>query len=57
LGAQILQESIRRQGGLVEGLQYYAGALDDDERGYANKVLAEKLRLEQASRRKDGASA
>jgi len=55
IGAHILQESIRRQGGLVEGLQYYAGALDDDEQAYANKVLAEKLRLEQAPRRKDGA--
>lgn len=54
IGAQILQESIRRQGGLVAGLQYYAGALDDDEQAYANKVLAEKLRLEQAPRRKDG---
>ncbi|MCK9380510.1 MAG: transglycosylase SLT domain-containing protein [Sulfuritalea sp.] len=52
IGAQILQESIRRQGGLIEGLQYYAGALDDDEQAYANKVLAEKLRLEQAPRRK-----
>ena len=55
IGAQILQESIRRQGGLAAGLQYYAGALDDDEQAYANKVLAEKLRLEQAPRRKDGA--
>lgn len=57
LGAQILQESIRRQGGLVGGLQYYAGALGDEEQGYANKVLAEKQRLEQAPRRKDAANA
>lgn len=57
IGAQILQEAIRRQGGLIEGLQYYAGATDDDERGYANKVLAEKLRLEQVARRKNGAGA
>lgn len=55
IGAQILQESIRRQGGLMAGLQYYGGALDDDEQAYANKVLAEKLRLEQASRRRGGA--
>ncbi len=55
IGAQILEEAIRRQGGLLEGLQYYAGAIDD-EQAYANKVLAEKLRLEQAPRRKDGAS-
>jgi soluble lytic murein transglycosylase-like protein len=52
IGAQILQEAIRRQGGLVEGLQYYGGAIGD-EQAYANKVLAEKLRLEQASRRRD----
>lgn len=53
MGARILQESIQRQGGLMEGLQYYAGAIDDSEQGYANKVIAEKTRLEQASRRKD----
>jgi hypothetical protein len=55
-GAQILHEAIRRQGGLMPGLQYYAGAADDLEQGYANKVLAEKLRLEQASRRREAAS-
>lgn len=54
IGAQVLQEAIRRQGGLIEGLQYYAGAADDDEQVYANKVLAEKLRLEQAARRREG---
>ena len=56
IGAQIVQEAIRRQGGLVEGLQYYAGAIDDEEKTYANKVLAEKSRLEQAARRKDGSN-
>jgi hypothetical protein len=56
MGARILQESIQRQGGLMEGLQYYAGAIDDLEQGYANKVIAEKTRLEQASRRKDAAA-
>ena len=54
VGARILQEAIRRQGGLMEGLQYYGGAIDDDEQAYAGKVLAEKLRLEQAPRRRDG---
>ena len=54
IGAQVLQEAIRRQGGLIEGLQYYAGAADDDEQAYANKVLAEKLRLEQAAKRREG---
>lgn len=56
MGAHILQESIRRQGGLMEGLQYYAGASDDIEQSYANKVIAEKLRLEQAARRREAAS-
>lgn len=50
VGALVLHESIRRQGGLIEGLQYYAGAADDPERGYSAKVLAEKQRLEQAIR-------
>lgn len=57
IGSHILHEAIRRQGGLMEGLQYYAGAIDDEEQAYANKVLAEKLRLEQAARRRDGAGA
>jgi soluble lytic murein transglycosylase-like protein len=54
IGAQILHESIRRYGGLIPGLQSYAGALGDDEQAYASKVLAEKQRLDQASRRRDG---
>jgi hypothetical protein len=57
IGSQVLQEAIRRQGGLVEGLQYYGGATDDGEQTYANKVLAEKLRLEQVARRKEGPGA
>ena len=57
IGARILQEFIQRQGGLMEGLQYYAGASDDTEQVYATKVIAEKTRLEQAPRRKDGAAA
>lgn len=54
VGTRILQEFIQRQGGLMEGLQYYAGATDDLEQAYANKVMAERNRLEQASRRRDG---
>jgi soluble lytic murein transglycosylase-like protein len=50
VGAQVLHEAIRRQGGLIEGLQYYAGAADDPERGYAARVIAEKQRLELAVR-------
>ena len=57
IGARILREAIRRHGGLMAGLQYYNGAMEDDEQAYANKVLAEKLRLEQAGRRRDGANA
>lgn len=51
MGTQILQEFIRQQGGLMAGLQYYNGALGDEEQAYANKVLAEKQRLERARRR------
>lgn len=56
IGTRILQEFIQRQGGLMEGLQYYAGAADDLEQAYASKVMAERNRLEQASRRRDGAN-
>lgn len=57
VGAQVLHEAIRRQGGLVEGLQYYAGATDDPERAYANRVIAEKQRLELAVRGRKSAPA
>jgi len=48
IGTRILKDSIRMNGGLVPGLQQYAGASDDPERRYSNKVLAEKARLEAA---------
>lgn len=48
VGAKVLQESIRRNGGLESGLQQFGGAVTDPERRYASKVLAEKQRLEQA---------
>ena len=51
VGVHVLEEAIRRSGGLVAGLQYYAGAADNEDTSYANKVLAEKERLEQAARR------
>ena len=38
-------------------LRYYGGAPDDPETRYANKVLAEKERLEQAARRGPAARA
>jgi len=50
VGVHVLEEAIRRRGGLVAGLQHYAGS-SDSESSYASKVLAEKERLEQASRR------
>lgn len=51
VGARVLKESISRMGGLVPGLQQFAGALDDPEQGYSSRVLAEKQRLEVAARR------
>lgn len=52
VGAQVLQEYIRRHGEVMPGLQRYAGAFDDPAQGYANKVLAERERLEAATRKR-----
>lgn len=51
VGAKVLKESIRRNGGLEPGLQQFAGAINDPARRYATKVLAEMQRLEQAGQR------
>lgn len=51
VGAEILKEYIRRMGSLEAGLQLYAGAAEDPERGYARKVLAEMQRLKEAAAR------
>lgn len=51
VGVQVLEEAIRWRGSLTAGLQHYGGAVDDPEQEYANKVYAEKQRLEQAVRR------
>lgn len=51
VGAKVLHESIRRFGGLEEGLQQFGGAMNDPDRRYSSKVLAEKQRLEQAVQR------
>lgn len=56
VGVHVLEEAIRRHGGIVAGLQAYAGS-SDPEGGYASKVLAEKERLEQAARRTAGSRA
>jgi transglycosylase-like protein with SLT domain len=50
LGARILKEYVRRTGSLEAGLQFYNGALADPSSQYAQKVLAEKERLQQAVR-------
>ena len=46
VGAQILREYPRRFGDLETALQMYVGALDEPTSQYANKVLAEKARLD-----------
>jgi soluble lytic murein transglycosylase-like protein len=48
LGALILQEYIKRAGGEAAGLQLYNGSSDDATNAYANKVFAERQRLQQA---------
>lgn len=50
VGTRILRESIARNGGLVPGLQQFGGAISDPAQRYANKVLAERRRLEAAIR-------
>ncbi|PKO83868.1 MAG: lytic transglycosylase domain-containing protein [Betaproteobacteria bacterium HGW-Betaproteobacteria-11] len=57
MGTLVLEEAIRQRGGLIAGLQQYGGAMSDEEQTYANKVLAEKQRLEQAASRRRGATA
>lgn len=51
IGAKVLKESIRRFGGLEDGLQQFGGAANDPDRRYSSKVLAEKQRLETAVQR------
>ena len=50
LGARILKEYVRRTGSLEAGLQFYNGALADPSSQYAQKVFAEKERLQDAVR-------
>jgi soluble lytic murein transglycosylase-like protein len=47
IGTKILAEYIRRAGGLEAGLQFYGGAPDDPAQGYAQRVIAERQRLQQ----------
>ena len=53
IGTLVLQEAIERRGGLMAGLQHYAGSTDGSS-WYADRVLAEKARLEQAIKRRSG---
>ncbi len=46
VGARVLQECIRRAGSLEGGLRYYVGATGIDDGGYADKVVAERDRLQ-----------
>ena len=48
VGARILKEYIRRTGSLEAGLQFYNGALADPTSRYAQKVIAEKERIQKA---------
>jgi soluble lytic murein transglycosylase-like protein len=50
VGTRILREYIHRTGTLEAGLQFYNGASRDSSAQYAHKVMAERLRLEQAMR-------
>ena len=50
VGARILQEYVYRTGTLEAGLQFYNGALRDNSAAYAQKVMAERSRLEQVLR-------
>ena len=53
VGTQILREYQRRLGDTEAALQMYAGALSDPTSQYAQKVIAEKERMQQAVRRVD----
>jgi soluble lytic murein transglycosylase-like protein len=48
LGARILKDAIQRGGSDAAGLQLYNGSFDDETRAYANRVLSERRRLEDA---------
>ena len=51
VGAKVLKDYIRRAGNQVAGLQLYNGTPDDVSNAYANKVLGERQRLQDAVRR------
>jgi soluble lytic murein transglycosylase-like protein len=51
VGTRILKDAMRRGGGLVPGLQLYAGAFGDDGQQYAQRVIAEKARMQETLKR------
>jgi soluble lytic murein transglycosylase-like protein len=56
VGTRILKDAMRRGGGLMPGLQLYAGAFGDDAQQYAQKVIAEKERMQQTLKRSPAAA-
>ena len=57
VGTQILREYVRRTGTLEAGLQFYNGAMWDATAQYAQKVMAERSRLEAVVRARGSGSA
>ncbi len=51
VGSRILKDAMRRGGGLVPGLQLYSGGFTDEGQQYAQKVIAEKERMQQTLKR------
>ena len=51
VGTRILKDAMRRGGGVMPGLQLYAGAFGDYGQQYAQKVIAEKERMQQTLKR------
>ena len=51
VGSRVLKEYIVRGGTETAGLQLYNGSADDASNNYANKVIAERQRLQAAIRR------
>jgi len=45
VGAQVLNDAVRKAGSVEGGLKLYVGAVTTDGSGYINKVMAEHLRL------------
>lgn len=52
VGTQILKEYVRRSGTIEGGLQFYVGSSSDGSAHYAQKVMAERERLEGVMRSK-----